>query len=157
MNNSKIVSKSHFAREINISRTSIYKLIKKGIIPVKESGKIDLQLALKKWEEYKEYQVNINDKKSSEYNFQRTRREKFNADLLELELVEKKGKLVKIEDVCTAEKNIASIVRTKLLAIPSKVAPLVSTETSVKKIKSTLDEVIREVLHELVRLKHGTR
>ena len=157
MNNSKVISKSQFAREIKISRTSVYKLIEKRIIPVRKDGKIDLQVGLKKWEEYQEHQVNVNDKKSSEYNFHRTRREKFNADILELDLAEKKGKLVMIEDVLTAEKNIASIVRTKLLSIPSKVAPLVAPEKSVKKIKSTLDEVIREVLHELARLKNGSR
>jgi phage terminase Nu1 subunit (DNA packaging protein) len=156
MNNNKVITKSQFAREIKISRTSVYTLIEKHIIPVRKDGKIDLSIALKKWEEYREHQVGISDKKSSEYNFHRTRREKLNADILELDLAEKKGKLVRIEDVLTAEKNIASIVRTKLLSIPSKVAPLVAPEKSVKKIKSTLDEVIREVLHELVRLKNGS-
>jgi hypothetical protein len=49
--------------------------------------------------------------------------------------------------------GIISITKTRLLAIPTKTAPLIVGIDSIKKIKTIIEKEIRFVLDELSRLK----
>jgi len=71
------------------------------------------------------------------------------AQLAELELLKAKGNLVAAGDVQGAWVDVLGAMRGKLLAMPTKLAPLIATETEIGVIQSLIEEAIREALDEL--------
>lgn len=68
---------------------------------------------------------------------------------LELDRAEKEGRLVDAEAVTRANLKMVSIVKTRLLRIPSAYAPAIHAERDVHAVQSALDRAIREALEEL--------
>lgn len=87
------------------------------------------------------------------YNAARARKMVADAELAELELLKAKGDLVSAEDVCGAWTDVLGAARGKLLATPTKLAPLLSTETETGVIRHLIEEAIREALDELSAYK----
>ena len=78
------------------------------------------------------------------------RREITNADLAEIELAEKRGQVVPIEHVAKQVGRLLASVKARLLAIPTKAAPVVQTAGSAEEVRATLEDAIREAMTELV-------
>lgn len=75
------------------------------------------------------------------------RREAAQAEIAELDLAERKGELVEVEEARSAMISKFTIVRTLILGVPSRAAqrmPMVATE-----LVPVLDELLREALSEL--------
>ena len=84
-----------------------------------------------------------------DYNAARARKMVADAELAELELLKAKGDLVSAEDVRGAWTDVLGAMRGKLLAAPTKLAPLLSTESEIGVIRHLIEEAIREALDEL--------
>lgn len=69
--------------------------------------------------------------------------------LLEYELAEKRGQLVRRDEVRKAAFDKARIARNALLAIPDRLAPLVAAETDPTKVHALLAAELRRVCAEL--------
>lgn len=78
------------------------------------------------------------------------RREITNADLAEIDLAERRGRVVPIEHVAKQVGRLLSSVRARLLAIPTKVAPVAQTAGSAEEIRSMIEDSIREAMTEIV-------
>jgi len=78
-----------------------------------------------------------------------TRLKKAQADKAEIELHEKTGQLVRVEDVTTAWLDIVARVKAKLTRIPSALAPLAHGKSSVFEVQEVLENGTREALDEL--------
>jgi len=63
------------------------------------------------------------------------------------------GTLVPVVDVADTWQQAASSIRAKLLALPTKAAPLCMGVRSVAEIRSVLETIIREALDELSNLR----
>ena len=85
----------------------------------------------------------------SDYDVARTRKMLAEAEIAEIELQKAQKLLVRSEDVEKIWSNILFAVRAKLLAIPSRSAPLLALETDVDVIKDILDTAVAEALSEL--------
>ena len=85
----------------------------------------------------------------ADYNAARARKMEADAQMAELELLQAKRKLVSADDVTTAWVDVLSAMKAKLLALPSKSAPIAATETDIQIIQSVLENQIREALDEL--------
>ena len=85
----------------------------------------------------------------ADYNAARARKMEADAQMAELELLQAKRKLVSADDVTTAWVDVLSAMKAKLLALPSKCAPIAATETDIQIIQSVLENQIREALDEL--------
>lgn len=85
----------------------------------------------------------------SDYDVARTRKMMAEAEIAEIELQKAQKLLVRSEDVEKVWSSILFAVRAKLLAIPSKSAPILALETDVAVIKDILDNVVAEALAEL--------
>jgi hypothetical protein len=71
-------------------------------------------------------------------------------ELLKVKLAEKQGELIPIDRVSKEWERMVIAVRQKLLAIPTKAAPILASETEPMQVQSILDEMIRESLFELI-------
>lgn len=71
------------------------------------------------------------------------------ADKVELELKQTAGELIPVEDVTHALSNMVMRVKTRLLRIPTAIAPLVVGLTDVYGVQKRLEDGVREALEEL--------
>jgi len=85
----------------------------------------------------------------ADYNAARARKMEADAQMAELELLQAKRKLVSADDVTTAWVDVLSAMKAKLLALPSKCAPIAATETDIQIIQTVIENQIREALDEL--------
>jgi hypothetical protein len=74
------------------------------------------------------------------------RKESAAADLMEMELAEKRGNLIPKEDVDTALRSFAASVRAKLDVLPDQVAPLLAPVSDMDEIHALLAEHCRGIL-----------
>ena len=110
-------------------------------------------------EAIKGYEVNRSGdgtKAYDRYKEAQANREEFAARSAELDLREREGELVEIAAVDEAAAATIRITTTKLLAIGTKVAPLIVGEKNMGKIKKVIDDQIYETLNELKKLKDIT-
>ena len=85
----------------------------------------------------------------SSYDEARTRKVNAEAEIAELELAKIRGTLCMTNDVVAAWESVLHACKAKFLALPTKVAPILATETDVVVAKDYLENAIREALAEL--------
>ena len=85
----------------------------------------------------------------SSYDEARTRKVNAEAEIAELELAKIRGTLCMTNDVVAAWESVLHACKAKFLALPTKVAPILATETDVVVAKDYLESAIREALAEL--------
>jgi hypothetical protein len=85
----------------------------------------------------------------SSYDEARTRKVNAEAEISELELAKIRGTLCMTNDVVAAWESVLHACKAKFLALPTKVAPILATETDVVVVKDHLENAIREALAEL--------
>lgn len=83
------------------------------------------------------------------------RTERLRAELLELELAEKNGKLVDAETVRRTTANKARIARDALLSLPSRLAAELAAEADVGKVHDRLMVEIRRICAEITAGEAG--
>ena len=71
------------------------------------------------------------------------------AELVELELEKEKGSVVPVKHIQRQWANLVLSCKTKLLSIPTKLAPIMATEHDINICKNILDRSINEALTEL--------
>lgn len=79
----------------------------------------------------------------------KTRKTTYEADIKQMQLAQAAGNLIPKEEVVETWSEWVSFLGPKLLAIPTKLTPLVKHEDDPKKIKEIADTFIHEVLNEL--------
>lgn len=85
----------------------------------------------------------------SSYDEARTRKIAAEAEIAELELERIKATLCLTADVVKAWESVLHACRAKLLAIPTKMAPVIAGTSDISTIKERLEESVREALEEL--------
>lgn len=85
----------------------------------------------------------------STYDEARTRKINAEAEIAELELQRIKATMCFTSDVVKAWESVLHACRAKMLAIPTKMAPVLAGTMDVNVIKERLDEAVREALDEL--------
>lgn len=88
-------------------------------------------------------------KAGTDYEAARTRKVNAEAEIAELELAKIRKELCATEDVVKAWADVLQACRAKFLALPVKLAPLMSQETDTAIIKDLIEQQIGEALSEL--------
>ena len=83
------------------------------------------------------------------YDEARTRKMNAEAELSELDLAKVRNQLVIVEDVVKAWTDTLANLKAKLTSIPSKAAPIVSSESDAGVIQAMLADLMNEALEEL--------
>ena len=118
------LSQSKYAEHRNVTKGYIGRLIKEGRLHLIK-GKLNVKMC------DAELDNKSNDDKAPNYWSERALHEKAKRELAELDLKLKRDQLVEVDQVGDHLDKIFSAVRQRLLATPSKIAPLVHVEESV--------------------------
>ena len=119
------LSQSKYAEHQNVTKGYIGRLVKEGRLHLIK-GKLNVEMS------DAELDNKSNDDKAPNYWREKALHEKAKRELAELDLKLKQDQLVEVDQVGDHLDKIFSAVRQRLLATPSKIAPLVHAEEPVK-------------------------
>jgi len=136
------LSQSKYAEHRNVTKGYIGRLVKEGRLHLIK-GKLNVAMS------DAELDNKSNDDKAPIYWREKALHEKAKRELAELDLKLKQDQLVEVDQVGDHLDKIFSAVRQRLLATPSKIAPLVHAEESAGGARIVLEAAVFEVLDEL--------
>jgi len=136
------LSQSKYAEHRKVTKGYIGRLVKEGRLHLIK-GKLNVEMS------DAELDNKSNDDKAPNYWKEKALHEKAKRELAELDLKLKSDQLVEVDQVGEHLDKIFSAVRQRLLATPSKIAPLVHAEESVGGARIVLESAVFEVLSEL--------
>lgn len=84
-----------------------------------------------------------------DYETERTRKMKADADIAEIQLAKLQGTLCVAEDVIKAWETVLQACKSRFLGLPTKTAPLLANEIEIAAIQLILEEQVKEALSEL--------
>ena len=137
------LSQSKYAEHRNVTKGYISRLIKEGRLHLIK-GKLNVEMS------DAELDNKSNDDKAPNYWREKALHEKTKRELAELDLKLKSNHVVEVDQIGDHLDKIFSAVRQRLLAMPSKIAPLVQAEESIGGVRIELESAIFEVLSELL-------
>ena len=156
-----LISQAEFARQQGVSKPYINKLVKKGIIKLK-NGKVDTKQALSSIKMNADPATLLRSDKQKEssnlpaspnggidFVTARTMREAFRAKLTQLEYEEKSGKLTDAAKVKNDAFKAGRIVRDELLTIPDRLADVLAAEDDPRQVQQLLREELELILNRL--------
>jgi phage terminase Nu1 subunit (DNA packaging protein) len=142
---------SELAAHLGISPKYVQDLIAKGVIRKAARGSYDLDSCRKSYiDQLREQAAGRATTGSLILADERARLAKEQADAKEMENAVERGDLVYIEDVAKQIENQLTKVRTRLLSVPTKVAPEAHSCASVREVQAVIEQAIVEALNELV-------
>ncbi len=137
------------AKLLDLSPRRIRQLVDEGVIPRHERGRYELVPAVRGYINFlRERAVNA-DVGSDELGRHRARKTKEEADQLEMKSGEMRRELIRSDEFHTMMISAFARVRAKILALPSKMAPLVFVEKTAARAESILRGAVHEALDEL--------
>lgn len=149
-----IVSTSVLAEYLGLTPRAMQLLAQEGVFPKLDHGKFELKTCvlayIKHIKTRHEKMKLVNDASLTD---QRARLTKAKADEAELKLKERAGELIPVENIEEAWEKIGSVMRMRLLSIPSKLAPRLVTAKDAPTIQRIIDREITDALNELSRAK----
>ncbi len=160
-----LLSQRGYARHRGVTLRAVQKAIEAGRISLIE-GKIDPEVADIQWDKNtdraqaaraaSQRAAPPSDASRSGAQFVpplsiqvRDRVETARAELFELELAEKRGELVKADDVRKAAFEKARIARSALMTLPDRVSQLVAAESDASRCHAILDAEVRRICEEI--------
>lgn len=139
------------AGHLGITVKTLQELLHDGTLEKRDKGQYDLD------ECRKIYIHRLRETAAGRYSAdglnlteERARLAKEQADAKEMENAVARGELVRIEDVATRLEATLSNVRTRLLAIPTKVAAEAAAASEAKDVQALIERAIVGALNELV-------
>jgi phage terminase Nu1 subunit (DNA packaging protein) len=140
---------SELAMVLGVSDRRIQQLVKEGLItPI---GRNEYKLS----ETVQSYIKTVQGKQKSEYQEERTKLTKTNREKAEIELQLLRNEVHHSEDVKRVMYDMLGAFRSRLLAIPQKVAPAATVETDLLKMQNLLKAEIYDALTELSEYDPG--
>ena len=137
------------AKLFMMTERRVQQLVKKGIIPKNERGRYELVPVVQGYVRYLQEIAQGKTIDTTDYHAEKARLVKLQADKAHLEVEEIADRLVRSSDVRTEWEALLGTIKTRLLAVPSKAAPLVVSQTDPGAVMDLLDSQIREVLMDL--------
>ena len=143
------ISRAELAEYLGVTRQRVHTLIRTGRIKEYPGKGIKMADAIQNTGADRSGEAKTYDR----YKDAQADREEALAEMAVIELKQRRSELVEIEVVDEAAAATIRITTIKLLAIGTKVAPLVVGEKNIGKIKKVIDDQIYETLNELKKLK----
>jgi phage terminase Nu1 subunit (DNA packaging protein) len=139
---------------LGVSQSEVKRLVDEGIIKKDSRGNYDLLYSLKGYIGHLQVRAGSRSGVSADYGEERARLTKAQADKAEMEASVLAGKLVDVDQLISQWEMMLTAVKTKMLAIPSKLAPVIADEDEPGIIQNVIDDYVREALEELA--SYGT-
>jgi phage terminase Nu1 subunit (DNA packaging protein) len=152
------VSVTVISRLLMITDRRVQQLAKDGIIPKGENRRYNLEEVVQAYIQYlqgKNVGRGLEDDNAIDFHTEKARLTKVQADKAELEYKQACGELVRAEDVSKNWYDMINDCKNRLLSVPSRAAPIVSSESNAGMCQQIIDDLIRESLEELSEVAHG--
>ena len=138
------------ARVLMLDVRRVQQLAKEGVVPREGRGRYDLVKSVQGYIGYLQERARVSPQdegRASDYTEGRTRRELANAELAELEVAEKRGELLRRDEVIRTWTTQLVAVKERLRAIPSKLRGRLKklTKRQLKVIAEEIDRGLREL------------
>ena len=158
-----LITQAEFARQLEVSKPYIHKLVKKGIIKLR-NGKVDTEQALASMKANADPANLLREESPSttapvpaggnpagavDFVTARTMREAFKAKLAQLEYEEKSKKLTDASKVSADAFKAGRLLRDELLAIPDRLADVLAAEDDPGEVQKVLLEELELVLNRI--------
>ncbi|MBK45026.1 MAG: terminase small subunit, Nu1 [Roseovarius sp.] len=140
---------SVIAKLLDLSERRVQQLSREGVIPKATRGQYDLIGSVRGYVRYLRDQAAKAQAGAPDYASERARFIRARADLAEMEAEAKRGAVIAAEDVEAAWIAVLAALRTRLLALPDRLAPAVHAEASPAGVRDVIRGAIRESLEEL--------
>ena len=137
------------ARLLDLTPRRVQQLVAEGVIPKDERGRYELVPVVRAYIRYLRERALSQDLGSDALVQHRARLTKARADMAELEHAQMLGELVPAAQVEEAWAAVVAVMRTRLLALPTKVAPRVVALSHEAAIQDALRAEIADALAEL--------
>ena len=138
------------AKLLDLSERRVQQLSREGVIPKANRGQYELIGSVRGYVQYLREQAAKAQAGAPDYASERARFIRARADLAEIEADEKRGSIIAAEDVEAAWIAVLALLRTRLLALPDRLAPLAHDQSTVADTRNLIRAAIREVLDDLV-------
>jgi len=139
------------ARLLDLSERRIQQLSREGVIPKAERGQYDLIGSVRGYVRYLRDQALKAQAGAPDYAAERARFIRARADLAEMEAEEKRRSLIAAEQIEAAWIAVLALLRTRLLALPDRLAPQAFEQSTVGDTRNLIRAAIREVLDDLAQ------
>ena len=139
------------ARLLDLSERRVQQLSREGVIPKAERGQYDLVGSVRGYVRYLRDQALKAQAGAPDYAVERARFIRARADLAEMEAEEKRRSLIAAEQIEAAWIAVLALLRTRLLAMPDRLAPQVFEQSTVGDTRNLIRAAIREVLDDLAQ------
>ena len=137
------------AKLLDLSERRVQQLSREGVIPKAERGQYDLIGSVRGYVRYLRDQALKAQAGAPDYAAERARFIRARADLAEMEAKEKRRSLIAADQVEAAWIAVLALLRTRLLALPDRLAPQVLEQSTVGDTRNLIRAAIREVLDDL--------
>ena len=138
----KLYTSAAIARYLDMTERNVRTLRDKGILTEYKPGLYDLQTATKQY-------INFLRQKNPDYNTERAKLVRAKRENQELELQLRKNELHTTEDIEKIVTDTLVNFRTRLLAIPAKLSPILAKKKDQTEIFKLMKAAIDETLEEL--------
>jgi len=142
---------SVIARLLDLSERRVQQLSREGVIPKAERGQYDLIGSVRGYVRYLRDQALKAQAGAPDYALERARFIRARADLAEMEAEEKRRSLIAAEQIEAAWIAVLALLRTRLLALPDRLAPQAFEQSTVGDTRNLIRAAIREVLDDLAQ------
>ena len=139
------------ARLLDLSERRVQQLSREGVIPKAERGQYDLIGSVRGYVRYLRDQALKAQAGAPDYAAERARFIRARADLAEMEAEEKRRSLIAADQIEAAWIAVLALLRTRLLALPDRLAPQVFEQSTVGDTRNLIRAAIREVLDDLAQ------
>jgi hypothetical protein len=139
-----LVIRSELAKILKLSTRRIDQLVKEGVLKRDDSGKYDLPEAVEAYFKYK-----LLTDEDVNYQREHTLFEKAKRQKAEIELEQLKGTLIFASEAEQAVATMVLTVKSRILGLPSKCAPLIIGQRDIVKITGILRDEVYQALTEL--------
>jgi phage terminase Nu1 subunit (DNA packaging protein) len=139
------------ARLLDLSERRVQQLSREGVIPKAERGQYDLIGSVRGYVRYLRDQALKAQAGAPDYAAERARFIRARADLAEMEAEEKRLSLIAAEQIEAAWIAVLALLRTRLLALPDRLAPQAFEQSTVGDTRNLIRAAIREVLDDLAQ------
>ena len=144
------VTSTQLSEILELSVRRIQQLAKSGTLPKQEKrNRYKLVESIQGYIKYLRGQV-VHGDAPQDLKEAKLRQEKARAEILELEALQKNGELQHQDDIEKVWNSIAVLIKTKLLALSSRVSADVYGATSLVQVRARIDEEVDLILSELV-------
>ena len=137
------------AKLLDLSERRVQQLSREGVIPKATRGQYDLIGSVRGYVRYLRDQAVSAQAGAPDYAAERARYIRARADLAEMEASQRRGALIAADDIEAAWVKVLALLRTRVLALPDRLAPQAHIAASLAETRNLLSVNLREALEDL--------